>query len=125
MEIVQPFSDDDSSYITGSGTATQVAFWSASKAISGSNSLSWDNGNNRLGIGTTSPNAKLESLSTTEQLRLSYDATHYSSFTVGSNGQLVMSASVAGTGQLRLQNTSTSGFSAVDLLDSSGNRRVS
>ncbi len=43
-----------------------------------------------LGLGTTSPNAKLESLTTTEQLRLSYDASHYCSFTVSSSGDLTI-----------------------------------
>lgn len=40
------------------------------------------------GFGTVSPNAKIESLATTEQLRLSYDTTHYTSFTVGATGGL-------------------------------------
>ena len=48
-------------------------------------------GNGNVGIGTTSHGAKLESLGTTEQLRLSYDATHYSSFTVDSTGNLTLS----------------------------------
>jgi hypothetical protein len=43
-----------------------------------------------VGIGTTSPNAKQENLATTEQLRLSYDSTHYTSFTVGSGGSLTL-----------------------------------
>ncbi len=46
-----------------------------------------------VGIGTTSPNAKLESLATTEQARLSYDSTHYTSFTVGSGGDLTIAPS--------------------------------
>lgn len=43
-----------------------------------------------VGIGTTSPNAQIESLSTTEQLRLSYDSSNYASFTVGSAGELAI-----------------------------------
>ncbi|KKS28249.1 MAG: hypothetical protein UU90_C0032G0005, partial [candidate division WWE3 bacterium GW2011_GWD2_42_11] len=46
--------------ISGSGLATQVAFFSASTAISGSNNLWWDNTNGNLGIGTSGPTAKLE-----------------------------------------------------------------
>ena len=42
--------------------------------------------NARVGIGTTAPNAKLEILSTTEQLRLSYDGSYESKFTVDSAG---------------------------------------
>ena len=43
-----------------------------------------------VGFGTVAPNAKTESLATTEQLRLSYDATHYTSFTVASGGGLTV-----------------------------------
>jgi hypothetical protein len=51
-----------------------------------------------VGIGTTAPGARLESLATTEQLRLSYDATHYTSFTADSGGNLTI-ASINGNGQ--------------------------
>ena len=44
------------------------------------------NGSGNVGIGTTLPGAKLETLATTEQLRLSYDATNYLPFTVNSSG---------------------------------------
>ncbi len=58
-----------------------------------SNSSSWFNGGN-VGIGNSSPSAKLHVLATTEQLRLGYDASNYWSSTVGSNGALTL----AGTG---------------------------
>lgn len=45
--------------VTGSGTATRVAFWSGTSALSSDANLYWDNSNNRLGIGTNSPTAKL------------------------------------------------------------------
>lgn len=45
-----------------------------------------------VGVGTASPGAKLHSLSTTEQLRLGYDASNYNSFTVGSAGSLTIAA---------------------------------
>ena len=41
-----------------------------------------------LGVGTSSPSAKIHSLSTSEQLRLGYDASNYLSFTVDSSGEL-------------------------------------
>lgn len=46
-----------------------------------------------VGIGTagTAPTAKLQILSTTEQLRLQYDATHYQSITVASTGSTTYS----------------------------------
>ena len=45
--------------VTGSGAATRVAFWSGTSALSSDANLYWDNSNDRLGIGTTSPSAKL------------------------------------------------------------------
>ena len=47
--------------VTGSGTATRVAFWSAGSAISSDADLYWDNTNKRLGIGTITPDYQLES----------------------------------------------------------------
>jgi len=46
--------------VTGSGTATQVAFWDTSSSIAGNNDLWWDNTNNKLGIGTNTPIGKLD-----------------------------------------------------------------
>ena len=48
-----------------------------------------DNAGN-VGIGTTAPSAKLHSLSTTEQLRLGYDASNYLSATIGSTGSVTL-----------------------------------
>ena len=45
--------------VKGTGTATRVAFWSASDTITSDANLYWDNTNNRLGIGEASPNEKL------------------------------------------------------------------
>lgn len=41
--------------IGGSGTAGQVAYFSAATTIAGSNNFFWDNANGRLGIGTNTP----------------------------------------------------------------------
>jgi len=49
-----------SSVVTGTGTATRVAFWNSSGALSSNANLFWDNSNTRLGIGTTSPDQQLE-----------------------------------------------------------------
>lgn len=43
--------------VTGSGTATQVAFWNGTSVISGSSNLYWDSANNILSIGTNTPSA--------------------------------------------------------------------
>lgn len=48
------------STITGTGTATQVAYFTSSQAIGSSSNLYWDNTNIRLGIGTATPGARLD-----------------------------------------------------------------
>ena len=50
--------------VTGTGTATQVAFWSSGTAISSDTNLYWDNTNKRLGIGISTPGAPLDIHST-------------------------------------------------------------
>ena len=49
--------------VTGSGTATRVAFWSSPSAISSNANLFWDNTNDRLGIGTATPDLPLDVVS--------------------------------------------------------------
>jgi hypothetical protein len=51
---------DSNTYNTGSGAASQVAFFSGTNAISGENELWWDSVNNRLGINTNTPGASLD-----------------------------------------------------------------
>jgi len=46
--------------LTGSGTANQVAFWNGTSSHSGNSNFTWDNTNNRLGIGTSSPGNVVE-----------------------------------------------------------------
>ena len=46
--------------ITGSGAATQIAFWNGTSSISGSNNLFWDSTNNYLGINTNAPTTTLD-----------------------------------------------------------------
>lgn len=46
--------------ITGSGAATQVAFWNGTSSITGSNNLFWDSTNNYLGINTNAPGNPLD-----------------------------------------------------------------
>ena len=46
--------------ITGSGTATQVAYFTGSSAIGSSSNLYWDATNSRLGIATASPGSRLD-----------------------------------------------------------------
>jgi hypothetical protein len=46
--------------ISGSGSATQVAFWNGTSSITGSNNLFWDSTNNYLGINTNTPTTALD-----------------------------------------------------------------
>ena len=51
-----------------------------------------------IGIGTTSPSAKLHTIATTEQLRVGYDASNYASVTVSSAGLVTLDAVGASAG---------------------------
>ena len=51
---------DSNTYNTGSGAASQVAFWSGTNALSGENNLWWDSINNYLGINTNTPSVPLD-----------------------------------------------------------------
>jgi hypothetical protein len=46
--------------VTGTGTATRVAFWDTTSSISSDADFYWDDTNKRLGVGTTSPSYKLD-----------------------------------------------------------------
>jgi hypothetical protein len=59
-----------SSTITGTGTATQVAYFTSSQAIGSSANLYWDNTNTRLGIGTSTPGVRLDVHGTGNMLHL-------------------------------------------------------
>ena len=63
-----------------------------------------DGGN--IGIGTDSPSSVLDILSTSTQLRLSYDATDFCTFTVDTNHDITITPS--STGQIKLKPTTDS-----------------
>ena len=46
-------------FVSGSGSAGQVSYWSGTTSITGSINLWWDSTNSRLGIGTNTPQASL------------------------------------------------------------------
>jgi hypothetical protein len=46
--------------VTGTGTATRVAFWDSASSVSSSANLYWDDSNSRLGVGTATPGARLQ-----------------------------------------------------------------
>lgn len=58
--------------VTGTGTSTRVAFWNSSSSISSNTNLFWDNTNNRLGIGLSSPATTLDILG---KANIEYSAT--------------------------------------------------
>jgi hypothetical protein len=47
-------------YSRGSGTSGQVGYWNATRSLTGSSNLFWDNANNRLGVGTNAPNSAFQ-----------------------------------------------------------------
>jgi hypothetical protein len=66
-------------YVSGSGTATSIAFWQDNSTLSSSNLLYWDHTNKRMGLGTNSPQSQLH---ITEDMQFGQDglnANHTSS----------------------------------------------
>jgi hypothetical protein len=70
MTAAGTFSLDTTSYqplltnpVTGTGTATRVAFWDTGSSISSDSALYWDNSNKYLGIGTATPSKALDVIS--------------------------------------------------------------
>ena len=57
-----------STFVSGSGTNGQVAYFDPSNNLAGENDFFWDYTNNRLGIGTSSPSVKLNVVGTGTQL---------------------------------------------------------
>lgn len=46
--------------LTGTGSATAVAFWNGANSLTYDSGLYWDNGNKRLGVGTSAPTMTLD-----------------------------------------------------------------
>jgi len=82
---------------TNATSGTNVAaYLSASGATTANYGLIVNAG--RVGIGTAAPATLLHALATTEQLRLGYDTTNYTSFTTASNGDVTLATTSATTG---------------------------
>ena len=69
----------------------------------------------KVGVGTATISAKLHILETTQQLRLGYNSSNYSGFTVGATGALTLAQTGAGgainlTSSLASGNTTTAAF---------------
>jgi hypothetical protein len=54
--------------ITGSGTATQIAYFNTSSSLTSSANLFWDNTNSRLGVNTATPSSSLDVHSTSQAI---------------------------------------------------------
>jgi len=61
--------------VTGTGTSGQVAYFTGTSAISSESNLFWDATNDRLGIGTASPQAKLHIANSSSAVLFSQDGT--------------------------------------------------
>lgn len=106
------------SKVGGSGTATRVAFWSAGSTLSSSANLYWDNTNNRLGIGTTSPSSNFSISGTGSSVNAMFDV--YASAASGLNKYFSVSNARGGSFELS-EGTSASGSSLPSLyLQSNG-----
>jgi hypothetical protein len=89
---------------TSNATKGAVIFGTASE---------YDHVNDRIGVGTLTPAAKIHALSTTEQLRLGFDASNFASTTVSAGGVV---ANTATGGQWTYRATSSSATLGAELI---------
>jgi hypothetical protein len=89
---------------TSNATKGAVIFGTASE---------YDHVNDRIGVGTLTPGAKIHALSTTEQLRLGFDASNFASTTVSAGGVV---ANTATGGQWTYRATSSSATLGAELI---------
>jgi len=88
-----------------------------------SNTLSIDALNNRVGIGVTDSDVKLEVMSTTQQLKLSYDSNSFASFTVVDGSDLTIKPG-ENVGQVFIQPAADNGTSFFQVLDADGGNPI-
>ena len=119
--------------VTGTGTATRVAFWNTASSVSSSANLYWDDSNSFLGVGTATPGARLQVNGTgllTSTAFAVKDSGGTDSFTVRDNGNtsvrgvLTITGSSASNSATLMGRTSTGEVASVALgtnLSFSGN----
>jgi hypothetical protein len=119
--------------VTGTGTATRVAFWDSASSVSSSSNLYWDNSNSFLGVGTATPGARLQVNGTGLLTATAFavkDSGGTDSFTVADNGNasvrgvLTISGSSASNSATLMGRTSAGEVTSVTLgtnLSFSGN----
>lgn len=77
--------------ITGTGSANTIAFWTSSSALSFNSNFFWDNTNNRLGLGVTTPDYRLHVRAGTgaaDGSQTELMTIHGTSYTIGAAVQL-------------------------------------
>ena len=104
---------DSNTYNTGSGSASQVAFWSATNALSGENNLWWDSTNNYLGINTNTPSVPLD-------VHHSGNNGFILNQTTGTNNNLI-AFQTSGNGRWRIGNFYNAGADDYGIFDVVGN----
>jgi hypothetical protein len=119
--------------VTGTGTATRVAFWDSASSVSSSANLYWDDSNSRLGVGTATPGARLQVNGTGLLTATAFavkDSGGTDSFTVADSGNtsvrgvLTVTGSSASNSATLMGRTSTGEVASVTLgtnLSFSGN----
>lgn len=95
--------------ITGSGAATQVAFWNSASTITGSNNLFWDSTNNYLGINTNAPTTALD-------VHHSTNSGAIFNQTTGTNNNTI-NFQTSGAGRWRIGNFYTAGADDFGIFD--------
>jgi hypothetical protein len=95
--------------ITGSGAATQVAFWNGASTITGSNNLFWDSTNNYLGISTNTPTTALD-------VHHSTNSGAIFNQTTGTNNNTI-NFQTSGSGRWRIGNFYTAGADDFGIFD--------
>jgi hypothetical protein len=95
--------------ITGSGAATQVAFWNGASTITGSNNLFWDSTNNYLGINTNTPTTALD-------IHHSTPSGAILNQTTGTNNNTI-NFQTSGSGRWRIGNFYTAGADDFGIFD--------
>ncbi len=110
-----------SSGVTGTGSATAVAFWSGPSALSYSDGFYWDDTNKRLGVGTNVPS---QSIHVVGQLRIDRDrnqlALHSASGVAMASLEGIVDASTGGALIFNPKNIAGS-FTERARIDSAGN----